>query len=120
MRKRAEVKWSEQPADDDYPAAANYLLLHFDRKNAAKLVKRLRKADVLEFKAVDLFRATGLEFTKSHIDKDRRKIVAGKKISPLLLVRDSGHGKAIIADGYHRLCAVYSLNTAGPIRCKIV
>jgi hypothetical protein len=38
----------------------------------------------------------------------------------LLLVRDNANGKVIIADGYHRLCAVYSLDEDAVIPCKIV
>lgn len=48
------------------------------------------------------------------------KIAAGKKLSPLLLVRDPSHGKLIIADGYHRMCAVYLFDEDPPVPCKIV
>ena len=44
----------------------------------------------------------------------------GEKLSPILLVRDSVNGKVIIADGYHRLCAVYSFDEDAVIPCKIV
>ena len=54
------------------------------------------------------------------LDKDRKKIKNGKQLSPLLLVRDEANAKLIIADGYHRLCAVYSLTEDVLIPCKIV
>ena len=41
-------------------------------------------------------------------------------IAPLLLVRMKDHSKLIIADGYHRLCAVYSFDEDALIPCKIV
>ena len=41
-------------------------------------------------------------------------------LSPLLLVRDADAGRLIIADGYHRLCAVYSIHEDALIPCKIV
>jgi len=41
-------------------------------------------------------------------------------LSPLLLVRDSANGKVVIADGYHRLCAVYSYSEDALIPCRIV
>ena len=41
------------------------------------------------------------------------------EISPLLLIRDTLHGRVIIADGYHRLCAVYSFDEDAVIPCKI-
>ncbi len=36
------------------------------------------------------------------------------------LVRDVRHGKVVIADGYHRLCAVYTFSEDEWIPCKIV
>jgi hypothetical protein len=37
-----------------------------------------------------------------------------------LLCRDRDHGKPIIADGYHRLCAVYTFDEDAMIPCRIV
>jgi hypothetical protein len=37
-----------------------------------------------------------------------------------LLCRDVEHGKVIIADGYHRLCAVYTFDEDAMIPCQIV
>mgnify|MGYP003344459168 FL=1 len=76
---------------------------------------------VTEFKAKDIFRASSLSLlgiSNSHVEKDRRKIARGKALSPILLVRQSG--KVVIADGYHRLCAVYGFDEDAPIPCKIV
>ena len=52
--------------------------------------------------------------------KDRKKILAGTPLSPLLLVRRAGRAALIVADGYHRLCAVYAFNEDAVIPCKIV
>jgi hypothetical protein len=38
----------------------------------------------------------------------------------LLLVRDEARGKVVIADGYHRLCAVYARDEDASIPCKLV
>jgi disulfide oxidoreductase YuzD len=54
------------------------------------------------------------------VRKDARKIKTGDHISPLLLVRDQVNGKVVIADGYHRLCAVYRYDEDALIPCKIV
>jgi hypothetical protein len=54
------------------------------------------------------------------VEKDRDRISRGEKLSPLLLCRDQAHGKLIIADGYHRLCAVYKFDEDALIPCKIV
>lgn len=43
-----------------------------------------------------------------------------KPLSPLLLLRDQQNGKVVIADGYHRLCAIYALNEDALIPCKII
>ena len=51
--------------------------------------------------------------------KCKRKIRSGEALSPLLLLRDSPNGRLIIADGYHRLCAVYSFDEDAVIPCKI-
>ncbi|MBW4055528.1 MAG: hypothetical protein HIU83_08995 [Proteobacteria bacterium] len=63
---------------------------------------------------------TGNQISNSHIEKDRKKIKDDEKLSPILLVRDEKSGKVIIADGYHRMCAVYSFNEDAYIPCKIV
>jgi hypothetical protein len=120
---KREIQWLNQPEDHDYPAAGAYLALVFDGKTVAEMVAGLRQASMTSFKAKDVFRASGLSLlgvSNSHVEKDLVKINGGRALSPLLLVRDSTHGKVIIADGYHRLCAVYSLNEDALIPCKIV
>ena len=70
-----------------------------------------------------IFRASGLSLlgaSHSHVQKDRVRIRAGKALSPLLLVRVADRSKVIIADGYHRLCAVYTFDEDALIPCKIV
>jgi hypothetical protein len=123
MSQKLEIQWLSEPEAHDYPAAADYLSLLHDAKTVADLVKRLQAASMSEFKAKDIFRASGLSLlgvSNSHVDKDREKIAAGQKLSPILLVRDPSSGKVIIADGYHRLCATYSLDEDVVIPCKIV
>jgi len=82
----------------------------------------LRQAPVSTFKAKDIFRASGLSLlgiSNAHVEKDQQKIRSGHALSPLLLLRDAAHGKVIIADGYHRLCAIYSYDEDAVIPCKI-
>ena len=123
MKHKSEIKWSAEPEDHDYPAAGAYLSLFYDRATAARYVKRLRQAPMSAFKAKDIFRASGLSLlgiSNSHVEHDRKKILAGKSLSPLLLVRVPNNPKVIIADGYHRMCAVYSFDEDALIPCKIV
>ena len=119
----SQIKWLDKPDDHDYPAARSYLNLIYDNKRADSLIAKLKKAPVTQFKSKDIFRAARLPLldkNNSHVAKDRDKIRAGKKISPILLVRDSDNGRLIIADGYHRLCAVYSFDEDAVVPCKIV
>ena len=117
------IQWLAQPEDHDYPAAESYLSLLYDGVTTAKLLQHLRMAPVSQFKAKDVFRASGLSLlgvSNSHVQRDSDKIESSKPLSPLLLVRDQGNGKVVIADGYHRLCAVYAVDEDALIPCKIV
>jgi disulfide oxidoreductase YuzD len=117
------VQWRKQPEDHNYPAAQSYLTLLFDERTAKETVEELRRAPLASFKAKDIFRASGLSLlgiSNKHVAKDQKKIRDGRELSPLLLVRDKGHARVIIADGYHRLCAVYSFDEDADIPCKIV
>jgi hypothetical protein len=123
MKKESDIKWLAQPEAHNYPAALSYLGLIYDSKKCAQFIKSLKAARVAEFKAKDVFRASGLSLlgvSNSHVEKDRKKIKKGIALSPILLVRDAVNGKVIIADGYHRMCAVYSFHEDAMIRCKIV
>jgi len=116
------VMWLDAPEEHDYPAAQSYLSLLLADDAVAASVHRLRAAPVKGFKAKDIFRASGLSLlgvSNSHVERDLHKIRAAKALSPLLLVRDPAHGRVVIADGYHRLCAVYSIDEDAVIPCKI-
>jgi disulfide oxidoreductase YuzD len=121
--KNKAILWLDAVQEHDYPAAESYLRLIYDDKHAKQVVNKLRKTKIVEFKAKDIFRASSLSLlgvSNSHVDKDSKKIAKGTALSPLLLVRDSKLGKVIIADGYHRMCAIYLVNEDALIRCKIV
>ena|ERR1035437_10780517 len=115
-------KWLKEPEEQDYPGALSYLSLLYDKRTAKTHLKKLKRAPITEFKAKDIFRASGLpllQASNSHVEKDRQRIKSGRALAPLLLIRDSANGKVIIADGYHRLCAVYSYNEDAVIPCRI-
>jgi len=123
MGKKLKGRWLDEPNEDDYVAAESFLTLIYDEQSTASFVKKLKNAEVLQSKAKDIFRASGLPLlgiNNSHVKADQKRLVAGKKLSPLLLVRQASIGKVIIADGYHRLCAAYSLDEDASIPCKIV
>jgi len=118
-----KIKWLSEPEEHDYPAALSYLSLIFEDAQAVAYVQKLRAAPMAEFKAKDIFRASGLSLlgvSNARVQRDQQKIESGEALSPLLLVRDAAHGKVIIADGYHRMCALYSFDEGAIIPCKIV
>jgi hypothetical protein len=123
MAKSNSIQWLPDVEAHDFPAAESYLGLLYAQEQVAALVDRFRSATCVQFKAKDIFRASGLSLlgvSNSHVDKDRKKIRKGQALAPLLLLRDEAHGKVVIADGYHRLCAVYSFDEDASLPCKIV
>jgi len=123
MIKKFPTTWADKPENQDYAAAASYLGLLYDKKTTTTYVNKLRRAPMTEFKAKDIFRASTLPLLGTgnfHVLKDRKKLLLKEKLSPILLVRDSKNGKVIIADGYHRMCAVYYYNEDAVIPCRII
>lgn len=123
MKKSIKIKWLDEPKESNYPAAKSYLNLIYDDLHVEKMITQLLKAEVTAFKAKDIFRASSLSLlgvSNDRVERDRKKIKDSEALSPILLVRDSVNGKVIIADGYHRLCAVYSFDEDLEIPCKIV
>jgi hypothetical protein len=122
-KKSKDVIWLSDVERHDYASAESYLTLLFPADQARDMVSRLRKAKVGPYKAKDIFRASRLPLlaaTNSHVKKDRARMRRGEGLSPLLLVRVRRGSRAEIADGYHRLCAVYMSNEDAMIHCKII
>jgi len=122
-KKERQPKWLPDVAKGNYTAAESYLALVYPQAQSANLVAALRNAELVRFKAKDIFRASQLSLlgiSNSRVEKDRAQIGDGEPLSPLLLVRDAANGKVVVADGYHRLCAVYRVDEDAWIPCKIV
>lgn len=123
MKKKQKIKWYKQPEEHDYPAAHSYLNLIYNPDICPGIIEKLKEAEVVHFKAKDIFRASKLSLlgvSNSHVKKNLEKIKKGKKMSPLLLVRNTKDNTLIIADGYHRLCATYGFGEDENVPCKIV
>ena len=117
----ATIFWKSEPEGHDYPAALSYLKLCMPPEVAEEAVALLREKPMEAFKAKDIFRASGLEQLdneNSHVLKNLVAIDRLQKLSPILLVVE--YGKLLIADGYHRMCAVYQYDEDALIPCKIV
>jgi hypothetical protein len=115
-----QVRWLDDVAGHDYDAAQAYLSLKLEEDAASKIVARLRKAQVTVRRANDILRAARL--TAAPLDdpgvmRDLKKVLEGKKLSPVLVV--SGAAGADIADGYHRISLVYQLDPYGEVRLKL-
>ncbi|MHB1311393.1 MAG: hypothetical protein ACYC3L_05175 [Gemmatimonadaceae bacterium] len=118
-----DIRWLDAPRAGNYPAALSYLSLLYPVSRARALVAKLRRARVTTFKAKDIFRASSLSslgVSNARVVRDQALIAEGTPLSPILLVRDAVHGKVVIADGYHRLCAIYSYNEDAEIPCQLV
>ncbi len=121
--KKTKVRWLDEPAKHDYPAALAYLNLVLLPPDAQKAVKKLKRAKMTVFAAKDIFRAAEVPMLApddGDVQKCRSQIKRKQPISPVLLCRDPRLGKVIIADGYHRLCAVYIFDESADIPCKII
>jgi hypothetical protein len=122
-RMRKKPKWHKSVEQDDFEAAESYLSLIYPPTRSARFVAALRRAKPSRFKAKDIFRASQLSklgVSNLRVIGYRKKIRVGKLLSPILLVRDERLGKVVVADGYHRLCAVYEVDEDTWIPCRIV
>jgi len=123
MVKKTEIKWLSEPEMHNYSAALSYLCLIYDERAATRHVDNLKQAAISQFKAKDIFRASNLSLpgiSNMQVKKNQQKIQLRNQLSSILLVRDSVNGKMIVADGYHRLCTIYTYDEDADIPCKIV
>ncbi len=78
----------------------------------------------MDHAAKDLLRAAELPLLPRddpHVDEDLKRINKGKPLAPILVVRgDFALGlPLVVADGYHRICAVCYFDESAPVRCRI-
>jgi hypothetical protein len=116
--------WKPEPDAHDYSAAAAYLSLVLTAGEVKAVVTRLQAAPITYAKAKDLLRATGLPhlpLDNVHVAVDLEKVKTGRKLSPVLLLRGrlASSVPLTVADGYHRICASYSLDEDADIPCRI-
>jgi hypothetical protein len=114
------IKWEEDVAEHDYAAAQAYLSLKLSPAETDKGVDRLRKAKLTTRRANDILRASGLDpapLDDPGVVKDLMKVIAGKSLSPVLVL--GGVGQSDIADGFHRVSLVYRLDPYGTVPLKL-
>ena len=111
------LRWKKDVAEHDYTAASAYLSIRFGQDHADQVAVKLRKLPVITRRANDILRATGrvpLPLSDPGVLKDLKKVLAGDRLSPILVAEGD------VADGYHRLCAVYGFDEDALIPCRIV
>ena len=123
MTKRSTI-WKPSPAPEDFAAAEAYLTLLCSSRRAKSFVRQLRRGSTREYEAKDLLRASGLPLLpreESHVESDLKRVHKGKLLTPVLIIQgDLAQGRLlVIADGYHRVCAVYYYDEDAPIACRI-
>jgi len=121
----AVVKWLPKPEKQDFQAAEDYLSLLMSPKQAAGYRQQLTAArdNLTHRKAKDILRASQLALLgedNKHVASDLRKAASGAALSPILLLRGTAEHPLIIADGYHRVCASYSVDENTDIPCVLV
>ncbi|HEY6312240.1 MAG TPA: hypothetical protein VIY52_15745 [Streptosporangiaceae bacterium] len=110
------LQWRKDVAEHDYAAAASYLSIRFGESRAQELSKKLQKLPVIQRRANDILRATQhvpLPLSDPGVLKDLQKVLAGEKLSPVLIAEGD------IADGYHRVSLAYALDPYADVPLKL-
>ena len=123
MKNKKNIKWLKKPQPGNYSDAFSFLGLIYDGNKIVEFMKMFKSASISEFKARDIIRAaniTDITNTNLQIEEDRKKIKKEVALSPILLVRDPVKTRVIIAEGYYRVVAAYSIDENAVIPCKII
>jgi hypothetical protein len=121
---KQKLVWKKTPEAEDYGAAVNFLSLIYPDGKCEKLVRALRKAQTIEHAAKDLLRASSLPLLpreEPRVDRDLRKIHKSIPLAPVLLIRGDMTKRIplLVADGYHRICAICYYDENAPLPCRI-
>jgi hypothetical protein len=120
--KQTKINWLNTPVDEDYASAARYLSLLFKPRRCRKLVRKLRAATLSEYPAKDILRASRTRM--SEVDefdwgRQQQQIRQGEALGPILIVRQNDGSGLIVADGFHRMCALFAEDELIKVPCKI-
>jgi hypothetical protein len=117
--------WKKVPSKEDLEAAFNYLSLQLPNAKARNAVSQARRIHAVQRIAKDVLRASRLPLLPTderHVAEDLKKIHKGKPLSPIILIQgdSSKDHPAIIADGYHRVCAACHADEDSPVAIVLV
>jgi len=110
------LRWKKDVDQHDYAAASSYLSIRFGESRAQQVAEELQKLPVITRRANDILRATGraaLPLSDPGVLKDLKKVLAGDKLSPILVAQGD------VADGYHRLSLAYALDPYAEVPLKL-
>jgi hypothetical protein len=110
------VRWKKDVSVHDYAAASSYLSIRFGEGRAREVSENLRKLPIVHRRANDILRATRrdpLPLSDPGVVRDLQKILAGQKLSPVLVAEGD------IADGYHRVSLAYALDPYADVPLKL-
>lgn len=122
---KPKLNWKKKPEAEDYEGALSFLQLIYPDAKVRRLLRLFRKAKTVEHAAKDLLRAANLLLLpreEAHVEADLTRIRKGKDLPPVLLVRGNMARGAplVVADGYHRICAICYYDESAPIPCRLV
>jgi hypothetical protein len=116
-----KVRWLDRPEPDNWRSANTYLgLLGYGQSP----LPGLPGLPVETLMAKDILRASGLQRlhqSNEKVESKVDKVNDGTPLSPLILLRGiPGVRPLIIADGYHRISALYVVDKEIEVRVVIV
>lgn len=122
---KQKLSWKKSPDAQDYEGAHHYLLLVYSEAKANQLLIKFHKAKTLTRAAKDLLRASGLPLLSMddpRVTTDLKRIQKSKPLSPVLLIRGNmlRGVPLVVADGYHRICAICHYDESAPISCRLI
>jgi hypothetical protein len=119
---QTKINWLSSPVDSDYVSAERYLSLLFKPRKCRKLLRKLRAAPMSEYPAKDILRASRTpmsEVAAFDWGRQQQQIREGEALGPILIVRQNDGAGLIIADGFHRMCALFAEDELIKVFCKI-
>lgn len=117
--------WKKRAGKKEFAAARNYLSLQVPDKLADQLVAVAERIRPTTRVAKDVLRASRLPLLpldELHVAADLKRIRKGKRLAPVIFIQgDLSHARpAIIADGYHRMCAACHADEDMPVAIILV
>jgi hypothetical protein len=110
------MKWLNLVSPENYLAAETYLTLKLNQSKAEKAVDHLRAAPVITLRVNDILRASGYTPLSKKDPGVKQELEAETTNAVLLVSYDFGDD---IADGFHRICAAYTIDPFMEIPAKI-